>query len=308
MTDKTALPLSPLQPIDVLCIGSVLWDVIGRTSVPMAAGDDRPGHIVRQPGGVALNVAMALRILGLRPALLSALGQDSDGAALVLACQRLGLNTDYLFQSIDLSTDFYMAIEGQGKLIAAIADAHTLEAAGHKILQPLSDGRLARATAPWTGPIVLDGNLTEGVLHEIAHDPLYAKAQLFVAPASPGKAKRIKSLLAHGQAIFYMNLEEAGLMCACVFSSAADAALALIDLGARRALVTNGAQSCADALRDGPLLTQSPPQVPVLRVTGAGDTFMAAHIVAHLHQNDRVKALNLAVLAAAHFISTKGDF
>jgi hypothetical protein len=35
---------------------------------------------------------------------------------------------------------------------------------------------------------------------------------------------------------------------------------------------------------------------------------MAAHIVAHLHQNDRVKALNLAVLAAAHFISTKGDF
>ena len=179
---RVALPLSPLQPIDVLCIGSVLWDVIGRTSVPMAAGDDRPGHIVRQPGGVALNVAMALRILGLRPALLSALGQDSDGAALVLACQRLGLNTDYLYQSIDLSTDFYMAIEGQGKLIAAIADAHTLEAAGHKILQPLSDGRLARATAPWTVPIVLDGNLTEGVLHEIAHDPLYAKAQLLWPP------------------------------------------------------------------------------------------------------------------------------
>ena len=45
---------------DVLCIGAVLWDVIGRSPAPMAPGADVPGRIRHLPGGVALNVAMDL--------------------------------------------------------------------------------------------------------------------------------------------------------------------------------------------------------------------------------------------------------
>lgn len=57
---------------EILCIGSVLWDVVGRCDTPMQQGGDMPGRIVRLPGGVALNIAMALRRFGLNPALLSA--------------------------------------------------------------------------------------------------------------------------------------------------------------------------------------------------------------------------------------------
>ena len=46
-------------------------------------GDDVPGRIVRAPGGVALNIAMALAGFGLNPALLSAVGQDQEGAELL---------------------------------------------------------------------------------------------------------------------------------------------------------------------------------------------------------------------------------
>ena len=45
---------------DILCIGSVLWDVIGRCPDPMKHGFDRAGHIRRHPGGVAYNIAKAL--------------------------------------------------------------------------------------------------------------------------------------------------------------------------------------------------------------------------------------------------------
>ena len=51
------------------------------------------------------------------------------------ACHRMGLITDYLYRSDDLPTDRYMAIEGANGLIAAVADAHSLEAAGDKILR-----------------------------------------------------------------------------------------------------------------------------------------------------------------------------
>jgi sugar/nucleoside kinase (ribokinase family) len=46
---------------DILCIGAVLWDVIGRTPGPMGVGADVPGRISRLPGGVAMNIAMTLR-------------------------------------------------------------------------------------------------------------------------------------------------------------------------------------------------------------------------------------------------------
>ena len=44
---------------DILCIGSILWDIIGRTHVPLAIGGDVPGRITRLPGGVA-NLALPL--------------------------------------------------------------------------------------------------------------------------------------------------------------------------------------------------------------------------------------------------------
>ena len=120
---------------DILCIGSVLWDIIGRSPAAMRLGADVPGRIARLPGGVAMNIAMTLARFGLRPALLTAIGRDAEGDDLIAACARLGLVTGYAYRSDDLPTDRYMAIEGANGLIAAIADAHSLEAAGDRILR-----------------------------------------------------------------------------------------------------------------------------------------------------------------------------
>ncbi len=127
---------------EILCIGSVLWDVIGRSGAVMRLGSDVPGRITRLPGGVAMNVAMTLRRFGMRPLLLSAVGRDEAGDELIATAERLGLVTDHVYRSDDLPTDIYMAVEGANGLMAAIADAHSLEAAGDKILRPLLDGRL----------------------------------------------------------------------------------------------------------------------------------------------------------------------
>ena len=59
----------------IVCIGSVLWDVIGRSSAVMRMGSDVPGRITRLPGGVAMNIAMTLRRFGLTPVLLTSIGR-----------------------------------------------------------------------------------------------------------------------------------------------------------------------------------------------------------------------------------------
>ena len=258
-----------------------------------------PGRITQLPGGVALNIGMALARFGLKPALLSAVGRDVEGDELIKACAARGLITDLIYRSDALPTDSYMAVEGANGLIAAIADAHSLEAAGAKILHPLSDGRLPD---PFTGAVALDGNLTVDLLGEMATPPLLAAADLRIAPASPGKALRLSPLLHAGRGTLYVNLEEAGLLCQTVFQSSANAATGLLARGAKRAVVTHGGEPATVACTDH-VITQTPPKVHVARVTGAGDTFMAAHIAAELNGHTPDMALANALEAAALYVS-----
>ena len=288
---------------DILCIGSVHWDIIGRSPTSMRLGSDVPGRITRLPGGVAMNIAMTLRRFGMTPALLTAIGRDAEGDELIAACDLLGLVTATVYRSEDLPTDRYMAVEGANGLVAAVADAHSLEAAGDKILRPLADGRHGTPEEPWTGPIALDGNLTESLLAEIAASPLFARADLRVAPASPGKAGRLLPLLTHPSATLYVNLEEANILARSDHASAPKAAEALLARGASRVLVTNGGKPAAEGCRGQGVIEGAPPHVLVTRVTGAGDTFMAAHLVAQRSGATRQEALDEALRAAATYVS-----
>ena len=287
---------------DILCIGSVLWDVIGRTASHMRVGSDVPGRITRLPGGVAMNIAMTLRRFGMTPALLTTIGRDAEGEELMAEAARMGMDCAHVYRSDDLPTDVYMAIEGANGLIAAVADAHSLEAAGEKILRPMANGALGSSDAPFDGPVALDGNLTVELLQTIASSPLFARADLRVAPASPGKAERLLALVGHPSATLYVNLEEAGLLCQTTFLDSATAAAALIKRGAHRVLVTDGGRSASEGTA-GDIITQQPPAVMVTRVTGAGDTFMAAHIASEAQGMDRATALTRALDAAATYVS-----
>lgn len=286
----------------IYCIGGVLWDVIGRSPHGMRTGSDEPGRITRLPGGVALNIAMTLRRFDLSPGVLGAVGRDREGDALIAALDDIGLETAYLHRT-DHPTDQYLAIEDRAGLVAAVADAHSLEAAGDAILTPLFDGRLGSAAAPFTGTLAIDGNLTVELLTEIAGHPAFASADLRVAPASPGKARRLTPLLTAPNATIYVNLVEAGAICDMDFGDAREAAETLVGHGAARVLVTDGGRTAAEAGAHGVRLAD-PPRVDMARVTGAGDTFMAAHIAAELL--GQPNALKSALATAAAYVA--GEF
>jgi pseudouridine kinase len=288
---------------DILCIGSVLWDIIGRTPHSMRVGSDEPGRITRLPGGVAMNIAMTLQRFGLRSALLTAIGRDREGNELLDDCAARGMNTEFIYRPEGLPTDRYMAIEGPEGLIAAVADAHTLEAAGDAILAPLEDGRLGSVRNPDPGTIALDGNLTRVLLDDIATHASFARADLRVAPASPGKARRLAPLMRHPGATLYVNREEAGYLTETQYDSASTAAQGLLDAGATRVLVTDGGSFAADGHHQRGVILTPCPSVRVRRITGAGDTFMAAHIAAELAEKSPSVALEMAQKTAAQYVS-----
>jgi sugar/nucleoside kinase (ribokinase family) len=234
------------------------------------------------------------------------LGQDAEGDELIQSCDRDGMRTDLVYRNPHARTDVYMAIEDVNGVVAAIADAHSLEQAGSHILQPLCDGTLGSSAAPFSGIAVLDGNLTETLLHQMSAMPEFSVCDLRVVPASPGKAQRLNCFLQSGNAAFYVNRIEAEIICDARFPSSIDAASALIALGAARAIVTDGPDPVADALQDGETLSAAVPQVNTLaQVTGAGDVFVAAHIHAEMNGHSRADALLAGVQAAADHVAGK---
>ena len=112
-------------------------------------------------------------------------------------------------------------------------------------------------------------------------------------------------LLQHPRATIYVNRIEAGLICDKKFPSARIAAEGLLEMGARRVLVTDGGEPMAEAGPNG-VRTANPPKVTVSRVTGAGDTFMAAHIAAERRGETGSFAIKAALGITAAYISETG--
>jgi pseudouridine kinase len=288
----------------VICIGSVLWDIIGRTELNMRVGHDVPGHITRIPGGVAYNIAQELTRLRLTPILLTSVGQDANGDALLTHCRARGMITDHVHISPIYSTDSYMAIEAANGLVAAIADAHSLEQVGDAILTPLSNGALGDENSPFGGVAIIDGNLTESLLETLAQSALLRACDTRIVPASPGKAHRLSAFFGAQGTTFYVNRFEAQILCDAKFETATQAADAMVAQGAARAIVTDGACPACDAIAGGETITSAVPLVgAVKRVTGAGDTLVAAHVYAELNHKSRKDALAIAVAQASRYVS-----
>ncbi len=274
---------------DIICIGAAHWDVIGQSPSPVAPGADMPGTIHRAPGGVALNIAVGLAIEGQHTALIAAIGTDPAGVELCAWVEAVGVDTALLIRPE--RSDCYLAIEGAGGLIAAIAESAMLESIGPEVL--------ARLPADDTTTVLLDSGLCATTLATIAAEINISDLRL--AAASPAKAARLAPFLAR-DACFYLNRAEAEALCAMDFPDSTSAALTLRAKGAARAIVTDGPNPVCDASADG-VITAMPPALSPRRVTGAGDRFTAAHIAAERRGQGRQTALHYALAAAAAHIS-----
>lgn len=270
----------------------------------MAPGQDVAGLIDRQPGGVALNIAIALTKYGQRPGLLSVVGQDVEGDLLVDELFRYKIDDHYLTRSPD-PTDRYLAIEAKGDVFAAIADCGSLERAGDEVLDPFTDGRLGTVSRPYDGVVVVDGNLPESTLKAVTSPQIAGEARQIFVPASPGKAKRMKQVFGSKGATLFVNRIEAEVMLDNKFETSADAAVAVRERGCA-AIVTDGARQVTLS-RGSTTVSMDPPVVDTVRATGAGDVFLAAFVAAEARGEHDISCLQAGLDAATYHVTNHAN-
>ena len=282
----------------ILCIGSILWDIIGYSITPLARGDDKEGIISRQPGGVAMNLAVRLSRYGITPAIISALGDDTAGLELIEICKKHSIIWDDILVCPKRRTDFYMAIEDPDGVALAIADTRLLTENKRKVLNPLISGRYKN----WNSPIILDSNLSSEVLEELRYNSAFKNSDFRLAPGSPSKVDRLIMFLTHSGSNIYLNLKEANYILRKTFQSSVDAALEILSYGLNSVLVTNG-EGTACFAQGNELIKLKPPTVKVSKLTGAGDVLMATHITKLLERSSNYDAMSFALEETSKFIS-----
>ncbi len=289
------------KKVNIFCAGLIGWDTIARTQLTMRDGSDLPGSIETNLGGVIANIAVALKNnaqhkIDLEVSLLSTVGDDLKSKQLLnLLSKKNNINCDFIIKEQG-STDGYIAIEAKGELFGAISSSFQLEKSCVKIFKPLRNKLLTIKSDPLKNYIIIDSNLTAKTIHYLAKEPLFDSIEIVIACASPFKAKKVRSLLIKRRCTIYANLEESSEILGSKMICSSKAAESLFELGAKQAIVTDGKNKVSSKSINC-LATQIPEPIFTTKITGAGDTFLAAHFLSkiiniHLSEQDHLKIAN----------------
>ncbi len=253
----------------VLCIGGLHFDRIAQSLAPFVIKASNPVRYVRIGGGVAHNIACDLVKLGTPSSLLSLVGDDADGDAILKDTQQWGVDMALVTQGQALATASYTAVlDMAGELAVGLSDTETYDLVTPEFLAPYLDQLHKHKT------LVIDANLPEQSLTWLAANK--GKARLFAAPVSPSKALRWQRALKNVD-VFIGNEREADQLTGRPVETVSDA------LHAARAIRAQGPAIAVVTLGPGGAVISasdldahfSIPETNVVDVNGAGDAFFA---------------------------------
>jgi len=257
----------------VVCIGAANLDRKLRSLAPLALHTSNPASQAESFGGVARNIAENLARLGTPVALLTAIGGDSSGAALLAHAESLGIGVDGALRLPDAASGTYTAVlDAGGDLVVALADMALYERLDPAFIGA-REAQLASATL-----VVADLNLPPASVEALLAQARRSAVALVLVAVSEPKMARLPRALS-GARLLIMNAGElaAWLGRPLGDEAALEAAMREVRaLGARDVVVTRGAAGVLLTLPDGAIARLDAPAAEVVDVTGAGDAFAAA--------------------------------
>lgn len=279
----------------VVCVGGACVDRKYQVLSQAQAGTSNPSRARRSFGGVARNVAENLARLGIDATLLSAVGNDENGIALLHHAARAGIDTSLVVRDSNHVTPEYCAIVSpDGDLVMGVADMHAIEALGVAEIAP----HWARiAGSDW---LFLDCNMPGEVLAWAIRQAHGSPVKLAIDAVSEPKVCRLPDDL-HGVDLLVLNEREAAVYLyedVEVFQrrTPLERANALRERGARAVILTRGALGLvAGGERSGELPAL---QTQCVDATGAGDALVAAAIYRLIEGDDVFEAARIGSLCA----------
>ena len=278
----------------VAVIGGTNMDIHGKSSQRLRAHDSNPGAVRTSPGGVGRNVAENLARLGVECRLLSAVGNDDHGRALLRLGREAGIDMQHVLMIDAAPTSTYLSVlDDDGDMRVAISDMSVIKHVDAARLQS------QKSMLGQSSLIVIDTNLPADSLAWLADT--FAGHTIFADTVSSAKAPRLKSHLHAIHTLKTSTIEvealtglPAGtrdeLAAVAEHLHAAGVQRVFVTLGEPGAFVSTGSSQGTYKLRHQ--------GVDVVNAGGAGDAFLAGLVYAWLEGWPLQNSVQFALAAA----------
>ena len=290
--------------INVLCIGDVMLDVIARINVSpqkINFGSDTASRISTSSGGAAGNVAAWLTRTDARSTIVSHVGDDPAGAAIVAEFDALGVSHGDLVIPGETSGVVVVLVDSSGErtmfpdkgansrlVVEDLPDLNSFQAvyiSGYALLNPLArDGVLA-------------------MIEKIKEDGL----PIYFDPASVGAMKDVADKELHNwfsmMDVLFLNEEESIYLTGSVdIERALDY---LLDFS-QVVVIKRGSAGAIAKARGFDSISLPAVAATVVDTTGAGDSFAAGFIASFSKNRDLTAALQAGAELAADCVAIVG--
>ncbi len=301
MTLPVPLALPIAESPAAVVIGGANVDFKCQTLDQPIYGTSNPGRNRTSLGGVGRNIAENLARLGVRTALVTAIGDDANGTRVLSEAEAAGVETRFTLKT-PLQTGTYVAIlDEDGDMIIAVSTMEALE----EITPSVIDSRrelIARAQL-----LVLDCNVPQDALLRAATIAAESSVPVIVDPVSVPKAARIIAMLDAGLPLHTItpNMGELRTMIGSSESAKVDLRAAAADIhsrGVRRVWVRLGINgSFLSSMHDGNQQSEhiAAYETKLVDATGAGDAMLAGYAAGLLGGLDAVRSAIYGSAAAA---------
>ena len=290
--------------INVLCIGDVMLDVIARINVSpqkINFGSDTASRISSSSGGAAGNVAAWLTRTDARSTIVSHVGDDPAGAAIVAEFDALGVDHGDLVIPGETSGVVVVLVDASGErtmfpdkgansrlTLADLPDLSRFQAvyiSGYALLNPLArDGVLA-------------------MIEKIKADGL----PIYFDPASVGAMKDVADKELHNwfsmMDVLFLNEEESIYLTGSV--DIERALNYLLDFS-KVVVIKRGSAGAIAKARGFDSISLPAVAATVIDTTGAGDSFAAGFIASYSKNHDLTAALQAGGELAAGCVAIVG--
>lgn len=287
----------------ILCVGAANLDRKLRALEPLVMGTSNPASAVESFGGVARNIAENLARMGAAVSLITAVGSDSSGRALLAHAESVGIDTRGALKLDDAGSGTYTAVLGDdGQMVVALADMALYDRITPAFLDMRQQQRAGASL------IVADLNLSMEAIATLQRDAALDSISVVLVAVSEPKMNRLPASLA-GVRLLILNAGELATRVGRPLAGDVELAQACREVraqGAEDVIVTLGARGVLYTCPGGHVEHLPAPDAEVVDVTGAGDAFAAAVCLSlHGGGNDLALACRRGLQLAAMTIACR---
>jgi pseudouridine kinase len=256
----------------IMCLGAANLDRKLRSIATLKLGTSNPARQDESFGGVARNIAENLARLGAPVALITAIGDDSSGRALLQHAEQLGIDTRGTLRLTGRCSGTYTAVlDDHGEMMLALADMALYDELDAEFI---SSRQPQRASA---GLTVADMNLPKESLSLLIADAVRDAVPLVLVAVSEPKMARLPEDL-KGLRLLILNQGELAIRVGRAIGNDAELLAACREVqaqGVQDLIVTRGGIGVVYTTPGG-IEHLAAREAQIVDVTGAGDAFAAA--------------------------------